>query len=63
VVQYARKKWHCQRVVRIDEMIQAFFKCTEREQEELMIINIIAKPDRYVEGKYYWFWDESAFPH
>ena len=44
-------------------MYQFFFKCEELEQEELMTLNILARPDRYVEGRYYRFSDEPAFPH
>ena len=60
---HPRKKYRCERVVKIDRLCQFFFKCVEGEQEELMILNIVAKPDRYVEGRYYWFSDEPAFPH
>jgi len=56
-----RKRYRCERVRQIgDEMIEAFFKCEDGEQEQLLIINIIAKPDRYEVGKYYWWSDEPA---
>ena len=60
---YPRKKYRCERVRKNNGMVEFFFKCVDGEQEEYILINIVAKPDRYVEGKYYWFSDEPAFPH
>lgn len=58
-----RKKYRCERVRRNNGILEAMFKRDEDGQEEVILVNIIAKPDRYEVGKYYWFSDEPAFPH
>ena len=58
-----RKRYRCERVRKNNGVIEAFFKSEEGDQEEYILINVIAEPDRYVVGKVYWWSDEPAFPH
>ena len=60
---HSRKKYRCVRVRKNDGIIEAQFNRDEDGQEELIHINVLADVDRYVEGKFYWWHDEPAFPY
>jgi len=59
---YARKKYRCDHIRKNNGIIDALFKRDEDGQEEIVQINILAGPDRFVEGSYYWVQIEGAFP-
>jgi hypothetical protein len=59
---HARKKYLCVKVRRNNGIIEAQFFRDEDGQEEIIIVNELCEPDKYVEGRYYWWSSEGAFP-
>ena len=60
---HSRKKYRCERIRKNNGIIEVMFKRDEDGQEEIILINIISQPDRFEEGKHYWWQVEPAFPN
>jgi hypothetical protein len=58
-----RRKFLCERVRRNNGIVEVLWTRIEGEQDELVLVNVIAGPDRYQEGRHYWIHIEPAFPH
>jgi hypothetical protein len=59
---HARKKYLCVKVRRNNGIIEAQFVRDEDGQPEIIHINELCRPDKYVEGEYWWWSSEGAFP-
>jgi len=57
-----RDRYRCERVRKNNGIIEVFFTRRDIAQEEHAIVNIVADPSEYEEGKYYWITIEPAFP-
>jgi len=59
----SRFKFRCERVRPNDGIVEVLFTRTEGEQDEHVLVNLLAQRDQYQEGQFYWIAIEPAFPH
>jgi hypothetical protein len=61
---HPRSKFRCERIRQKNGVVEVFFsKRDGAGQDEHVLINIVAKPDKFEEGRDYWITIELAFPH
>jgi hypothetical protein len=60
---HPRVKFKCERVRQNNGIVEVFFTKDGGIQDEHVLINTIAEPERYERGKEYWITIEPAFPH
>jgi hypothetical protein len=58
-----RNKFRCERIRQNNGVTEVFFTKDDGIQDEHILINMMIDPDKYEEGKYYWWYSEPAFPH
>jgi len=60
---HPRLKFKCERVRPNNGIIEVFFTRREGDQDEHVLVNVLAKGDQYQQGQFYWITIEPAFPH